>query len=124
MKNKLILIVDDSKTILMSLKNNLEIAGYTVDTASNGQEGLDKLKAGCNPKLIITDVNMPIMTGLEFIKQAKTLPNCKFTPILILTTESSIERKTEAKTLGATGWMIKPISGKDLIATIQKILPH
>jgi len=121
---KTILIVDDSTTILMSLQNNLEIAGYIVETAKNGQEGLDKLKNGFKPNLIITDINMPIMDGLEFIKHAKTISYCKFIPILILTTESGIERKTEAKSLGATGWMVKPVSGIDLINTIKKVLPH
>jgi two-component system chemotaxis response regulator CheY len=99
--NKLILIVDDSATIIMSLKNNLEIAGYQVETATNGQEAFDKLQNGIKPNLIITDVNMPIMNGLEFLKKARTLASCKFTPILLLTTETSQERKTEAKSLGA-----------------------
>jgi two-component system chemotaxis response regulator CheY len=121
--NKLILIVDDSTTIIMSLKNNLEIAGYQVETATNGQEAFDKLQNGIKPNLIITDVNMPIMNGLEFLKKARTLASCKFTPILLLTTETSQERKTEAKSLGATGWLVKPCSGTDLINIVKKLLP-
>ena len=121
--NKLIFIVDDSATIIMSLKNNLEIAGYQVETATNGQEAFDKLQNGIKPNLIITDVNMPIMNGLEFLKKARTLASCKFTPILLLTTETSQERKTEAKSLGATGWLVKPCSGTDLINIVKKLLP-
>jgi two-component system chemotaxis response regulator CheY len=123
MSKKTILVVDDSATIVMSLRNNLEIAGYDVESASNGQEALDKLKSGVKPNLIITDVNMPVMGGLAFIKEARKLANCRFTPILILTTESSTERKTEAKSLGATGWLIKPCSGTDLINIAKKLLP-
>jgi two-component system chemotaxis response regulator CheY len=121
--NKTILIVDDSATIVMSLKNNLEIAGYNVESADNGKVALDKIQSGLTPNLIITDINMPVMTGLEFIKHARKPSNCRFTPILILTTESSAERKTEAKSLGATGWLVKPCSGTDLINVVKKVLP-
>ena len=121
--NKTILIVDDSATIVMSLRNNLEIAGYTVHSASNGKEALNVLQSGIKPNLIITDVNMPIMTGLEFIKHARALPTCRFIPIVLLTTETSQDRKEEAKKLGATGWLIKPCGGTDLINLVKKLIP-
>jgi two-component system chemotaxis response regulator CheY len=121
--NKIILIVDDSATILMSLRNNLEIAGYTVHSSKNGKEALDLLQTGIKPNLIITDVNMPVMTGLEFIQQARLLPSCRFIPILLLTTETSQDKKQEAKKLGATGWLVKPCSGTDLINLVKTLIP-
>lgn len=121
--SKKILVVDDSATVVMSVRNNLEIAGYAVESASNGQEALNKLKANYKPDLIITDINMPIMTGLEFLEQARKLPSCRFIPILIMTTESNTERKTDAKKFGATGYLVKPCGGTDLLNVIKKLLP-
>lgn len=119
--SKTILIVDDSATMIMSLKANLEMQGFKVETASNGQMALDKIKTGLKPNLIITDINMPVMDGLEFIKNVR--PILRFTPILILTTESEQKKREEAKKLGATGWLVKPVSGGDLINVIKKVLP-
>ncbi|MEO0274678.1 MAG: response regulator [candidate division WOR-3 bacterium] len=118
---KTILIVDDSATMLLSLKTILEIHNFKVEQASNGKEALDKIKAGLKPDLIITDLNMPVMDGLEFIKNVRTI--LKFTPILILTTESEQSKREQAKKLGATGWLVKPVSGQDLINVIKKVLP-
>jgi two-component system chemotaxis response regulator CheY len=107
--------------MVMSLKSSLEIAGFKVETAADGQLGLDKLKAGLKPDLIITDINMPRMDGLELIKNArKVLP---FTPILALTTESQQAKRDEAKKLGASGWLVKPIAGADLVKVIKQVLP-
>jgi two-component system chemotaxis response regulator CheY len=119
--SKTILIVDDSATMLMSLKAALELHKFKVETASNGKEALDKIKSGLKPDLIITDLNMPVMDGLEFIKNVR--PLLKFVPILILTTESEAKKREEAKKLGATGWLVKPVSGTDLINVIKKVLP-
>jgi two-component system, chemotaxis family, chemotaxis protein CheY len=120
---KKIFIVDDSATMLMSVKGNLEMNGFEVSTAVDGQDALDKLKAGLKPDLIITDVNMPRMTGLELIKHVKALPAFRFTPILTLTTESQAAKRDEGKKLGATGWLVKPVSGPDLIKVIKQVLP-
>jgi two-component system chemotaxis response regulator CheY len=120
---KKIFIVDDSATMLMSVKGNLEMNGFEVATAVDGQDALDKLKAGLKPDLIITDVNMPRMTGLELIKHVKALPGFRFTPILTLTTESQAAKRDEGKKLGATGWLVKPVSGPDLIKVIKQVLP-
>ena len=120
---KKIFIVDDSATMLMSVKGNLEMNGFEVSTAVDGQDALDKLKAGLKPDLIITDVNMPRMTGLELIKHVKALPAFRFTPILTLTTESQAAKRDEGKRLGATGWLVKPVSGPDLIKVIKQVLP-
>jgi len=119
--SKTILIVDDSATMIMSLKAALEMHGFKVETASNGKEALDKIKSGLKPALIITDLNMPVMDGMEFIKNVR--PILKFIPILILTTESEVKKREEAKKLGATGWLVKPVSGIDLINVIKKVLP-
>ena len=120
---KTILIVDDSATMLMSLKSSLTIGGFQVETASNGQLALDKLKAGLIPSLILTDVNMPVMGGLEMIGKVRALPGCRFIPILTLTTESEMSKRDEGRRLGATGWLVKPISGNDLLKVIKQVLP-
>jgi two-component system chemotaxis response regulator CheY len=120
---KTILIVDDSATMLMSVKSNLEMNGFKVETAADGQIALNKLKEGLKPDLIITDINMPNMGGLELIKHAKALPGLRFTPILTLTTESQAAKRDEGKKLGATGWLVKPVSGPDLIKVIKQVLP-
>jgi len=120
---KTIFVVDDSATILMSVKNNLEISGYTVHSATDGVLALEKLKSGLKPDLIITDINMPNMNGLELIQQLRTLPNFRFTPILILTTENQQSSRDQAKKLGATGWLVKPVGGSDLLKIIKQVLP-
>ncbi|MEB0133722.1 response regulator [Actimicrobium sp. CCC2.4] len=120
---KTILVVDDSATMLMSLKNSLEITGFTVITAADGVIALGKLQKGSKPDLIITDINMPNMGGIEFIGKARALPGFRFIPILALTTESQQARRDEAKKLGATGWLVKPVGGADLIKIIKQVLP-
>ena len=120
---KTILIVDDSATMLMSLKSSLSLGGFQVESASNGQEALDKLKAGLKPALILTDINMPVMGGLELIGKVRALPGCRFFPILTLTTESQTAKRDEGRRLGATGWLVKPISGGDLLKVVKQLLP-
>jgi len=118
-----ILIVDDSATMLMSLKSALSIGGFQVETANNGQQALDRLEAGLKPSLILTDINMPVMGGLEMIAKVRALPGCRFFPILTLTTESEMSKREEGRRLGATGWLVKPILGNDLIKVIKQVLP-
>ncbi len=120
---KTILIVDDSATMLMSVKSNLEMHGFKVETAGDGVQALNKLKTGTKPDLIITDVNMPNMGGLELIQNIRTLAGFRFTPILTLTTESQAVKRDEAKKLGATGWLVKPVDGAELIKIIKQVLP-
>lgn len=121
--SKTIMIVDDSVTMLMSLQNSLEIAGFTVLTAADGALALARLQGGAKPHLIITDINMPNMGGIEFIGKARALPGFRFVPILALTTESQQGKRDEAKKLGATGWLVKPVSGADLSKIIKQVLP-
>jgi two-component system chemotaxis response regulator CheY len=118
---KKILIVDDSPVIIMSLKQTLEMASYEVLAASDGAEALAAIKGGIKPDLIITDLNMPHMNGLDFIKNVR--PLMRFVPILILTTESEAAKREEAKKLGATGWIVKPAQGPDLLAVVKQVLP-
>jgi len=120
---KTIMVVDDSATMVMSLKNNLEIAGFAVETADDGVKALAKLKTGLKPDLIITDINMPNMGGMELIRNVRALPNLRFTPILTLTSESQAEKRDEGKKLGATGWLVKPIGGADLLKVVRQVLP-
>ena len=120
---KTIFLVDDSVTMLMSVKAILEMNGFKVETANDGAQALAKLKAGVKPDLIITDINMPNMGGLELIKSVRALPSFRFTPILTLTTESQAAKRDEGKKLGATGWLMKPVAGPDLVKVIKQVLP-
>jgi two-component system chemotaxis response regulator CheY len=120
---KTILIVDDSPTMTMSVKSSLEMNGFLVQTASDGVQAMTKLKGGLKPDLIITDINMPNMGGLELIKNVKALPGYRFIPILTLTTESDSAKRDEGKKLGATGWLVKPVSGVDLVKVIKQVVP-
>ena len=118
-----VLVVDDSATMVMSLKTTLSMGGFQVETAGNGQEALNKLSAGLKPNLILTDINMPIMGGIDLIKIVRDLPGLRFVPILTLTTEGDTAKREEGKRAGATGWLVKPVSGNDLVAVIRKVLP-
>jgi len=119
---KKILVVDDSVTMVMSLRTTLTMNGFEVETAGNGQAALEKLNSGVKPNLIVTDINMPIMGGLELIGKVRAMPGFKFIPILTLTTESDNAKRDQGKRAGATGWIVKPVSGDDLIKVIKKVL--
>ena len=120
---KTILIVDDSATMIMSVKSILEIEGFLVETAGDGVEAIAKIRGGLKPDLVITDINMPNMGGMELIKNLRSLPGFSFMPILTLTTEGETSKRDEAKKLGATGWIVKPVAGPDLIKIIKQVLP-
>ena len=117
---KSVLLVDDSATMLMSLKGSLEISGFRVETAPDGAAALRRLTSGLRPDLIITDINMPRMDGLSLIREARKL--LRFTPILALTTESQRDKRDEAKRHGATGWLVKPVGGSDLLKVVNQVL--
>jgi two-component system, chemotaxis family, chemotaxis protein CheY len=118
-----VMLVDDSTTILMSLKMILVKAGYAVETAGDGKEALGKLTGGLRPNLIISDVNMPQMDGISFIKEARKTAGLRFIPMLMLTTESDRTKRDEAKTAGATGWLVKPVAPEQLLGVIKQVLP-
>ena len=117
-----IMLVDDSATILLSISNILTKAGYTVEKASNAADGLAKFKTGVKVDLLITDLNMPGMNGIEFIKAVRTLPNYKFMPSRCLTTESQQAKRLEAKAAGASGWLVKPATADELLGTIKLVI--
>ena len=117
-----IMLVDDSATILLSISSVLGRAGYTVEKAANAEQALDKFNAGVKIDLLITDLNMPGMNGIELIREVRKLPAYKFVPILFLTTESQQSKKVEAKAAGASGWIVKPATADELLSTIKLVL--
>lgn len=119
---KRILTIDDSKTIRDMLMLTLSDAGFDVLQAVDGQDGLDVL-GDDRVDVIITDINMPRMDGYEVIRQLRKNAVHKSTPILVLTTESDVEKRNLARDVGATGWMVKPFDPERLIATVRKVAP-
>ncbi len=116
-----ILAVDDSESMRQMVSFALKNAGHTVVEAVDGQDALARAKTN-KVNLVITDVNMPRMDGISLIKELRNLPDYKFTPILMLTTESSSEKKQQGKEAGATGWLVKPFNPDQLISTINRVL--
>jgi len=121
--SKVVLVVDDSATLRMSVEMALKPAGYEVVHARNGQEGLEQLdnlgSSQRTPAMIISDINMPIMDGISFIKEVKKTPY-KFLPILVLTTEREDSKKLEGKKAGASGWLVKPFKPETLVGVVKK----
>lgn len=117
-----ILAVDDSASMRQMVAFTLKGAGFNVIEASDGQQALEKAKQ-TSFDLVLSDVNMPVMDGIELVKNLRTLPEYKFTPILMLTTESAGDKKMQGKNAGATGWLVKPFNPEQLLATIRKVLP-
>ena len=116
-----ILAVDDSASMRQMVAFTLQSAGFEVAEAEDGAVALG-LAQKEKFKLVLADVNMPNMDGLTLVKQLRALPDYKFTPLLMLTTESTPEKKAEGKAAGATGWLVKPINPEQLIATIRKVI--
>ena len=116
-----ILAVDDSTSMRQMIAFTLKGAGYTVVEAADGQKALQAAKTQ-SFNLVISDVNMPVMDGIALIKQLRTLPSYKFTPILMLTTEGGSDKKMEGKSAGATGWIVKPFNPDQLISTVKRVL--
>jgi len=118
--SKKILIVDDSNSMRQMIRFTLEEEGYQVEEAVNGLKGTEKLDSFL-PDLIITDIHMPEMNGIEFISQTRDHSKFKFTPIIVLTTESEMNMQEEGKKAGATAWLVKPFSPDLLIDTVKKV---
>ena len=116
-----ILAVDDSASMRQMVSFTLKSAGFDVADASDGVEGLKAAQAD-NFDLVISDVNMPNMDGIAMIKALRALPNYKFTPNLMLTTESSSDKKQDGRAAGATGWIVKPFNPDQLLATVRKVI--
>ena len=118
---KTIMTVDDSASIRQLLRFALTDAGYNVVEASDGQNALEQLKEVL-VQMVITDLNMPNLDGIELIKAIRVLKDCKFIPIIMLTTESQMVKVQEGKNAGATGWIVKPFDPEHLVAVVKKIL--
>lgn len=116
-----ILAVDDSASMRQMVSFTLKGAGYNVVEAVDGMDALNKAKAQTFD-CIVTDVNMPNKDGISLIKDLRALPNYKFTPMLMLTTESGMDKKQQGKEAGATGWIVKPFNPDQLLKTIQKVM--
>ena len=116
-----ILVVDDSNSMRQMIKFTLEAAGHNIVEAADGQAGLSAARSK-QFDLVVTDVNMPIMNGFEMTKAVRQLPSYKFTPIIMLTTESDSNKKMEGKAAGVTGWIVKPFQPEKLIAVLNRLL--
>ncbi len=120
--SKTILIVDDSASLRQVVNIALSSAGYEVIEACDGVDALSKLD-GRKVHLIISDVNMPNMDGIELVRQVKNKPEYKFTPIIMLTTESQAEKKAEGQAAGARAWVVKPFQPAQMLAAVAKLMP-
>ncbi|MCV0370909.1 response regulator [Filomicrobium sp.] len=118
--SKTILTIDDSASVRQMVAMTLTGAGYTVIEAADGAEGFAKATSN-KVNAIITDLNMPVMTGIEFIRKYRAHPSSVGVPIVFLTTESDEELKSQAKAAGATGWIVKPFKQDQLLAVVKKI---
>lgn len=119
---KTIITIDDSMSIRETVKMTLQSVGYRVVTAEDGARGLHVCQQE-KADLVITDLNMPNVDGITLIANLRALPQYKFTPILMLTTESNDEKKNAGKRAGATGWIVKPFDPARFLAVVQKVCP-
>jgi two-component system chemotaxis response regulator CheY len=119
-----ILVLDDSPTMVMSLSQTLKSAGYEVESGANGREGIVKLMSGLKPAIVLTDLNMPELDGISFIKEARKIPAMRATPIIVLTTEASGRKRDEARAAGASGWLTKPAEPNQLLAVVKQLCPR
>ena len=118
---KKILLVDDSASVRQVVGIALRREGYETVEAANGKEALAMLDQG-KLNLIISDVNMPVMNGIEFVKAVKQHPTCKFTPIVMLTTEGQDDMKQAGKAAGAKAWIVKPFNPPQLLDVVSKLI--
>ncbi len=117
-----ILIVDDSASIRQMVSFTLKGAGYDVIEAVDGRDALDKLSGAADVVMVVTDLSMPNLDGIELIRAVRGGSSHKFMPIVMLTTESLESKKQEGKAAGATGWIVKPFRPEQLVAVVKKVL--
>lgn len=120
--SKLILTVDDSASMRMLLKATLTAQGFRIEAANDGNHGLERMQE-VEPDLLITDINMPGMDGFGLIEAVRKLPQFRGTPILVLSTEFADDKKTRARSAGATGWITKPFDAERLASAIRRVCP-
>ena len=118
---KTFLVVDDSASIRQLITFAVQDAGYDVLLAENGKDALAKL-SGTKVDMVITDLNMPDMDGIELITQLRGMPDYKFVPIVMLTSEAQEGKKKEGKAAGASGWIVKPFSPEQLLNVVRKFI--
>jgi len=121
MPKKRIMIVDDSDTIREAVAAELGAAGYEVSEAADGKEALAMLN-GERFDLVICDVNMPVMDGITFVKEARKKPNCRFLPIVMLTTEAGEKKRQEGQMAGAKAWVVKPFRPEQILSVVSKLV--
>ena len=121
--NQTIMVVDDSTSVRKMVAFTLENAGYAVVEAENGRDALEKLD-GSKVNMFIVDLNMPHVNGLELTRSVRAMSEYKYTPIVMLTTESLDIKKQEGKAAGATGWITKPFKPDQLIGVVKKVMPE
>jgi len=119
--SKVIMTADDSASVRQMVSFTLKEVGYDVVEAVDGQDALSKLN-GSNVNMLITDLNMPNVDGIELIRRVRAQQQFKFMPIVMLTTESQDAKKQEGKAAGATGWIVKPFKPEQLVAVVKKVL--
>jgi two-component system chemotaxis response regulator CheY len=120
---KTALVVDDSTTMRQMVSFTLTNAGFTVIEAEHGKDAVAKVSGESKVDLVVTDLNMPEMDGIALIRELRRMAAFKFTPILMLTTESAEEKKRAGKDAGATGWIVKPFNPELMLKVIAKVLP-
>ena len=120
--NQTIMVVDDSTSVRKMVAFTLENAGYAVVEAENGRDALEKLD-GSKVHMFIVDLNMPHVNGFELTRSVRAMSEYKYTPIVMLTTESLDTKKQEGKAAGATGWITKPFKPDQLIGVVKKVMP-
>jgi two-component system, chemotaxis family, chemotaxis protein CheY len=119
---KTILIVDDSSSLRTVVKMALNRAGYDVLEAGDGRDALRQLEKAAKVNLIVSDVNMPNMDGITFVKEVKAHPRHKFTPVIMLTTEGQDEKKQQGRAAGAKAWIVKPFNPPQLLDAVSKLI--
>jgi two-component system, chemotaxis family, chemotaxis protein CheY len=117
-----IMTVDDSPSVRELVAQTLRDAGFAVIEAEDGADALSKLETN-DPDMIFTDLNMPRLNGIEFIRQTRTLPCHKYVPIVMLTSEFSPAQKQAGRDAGASGWILKPFTPEEVLSVIKKFLP-
>jgi len=122
MANPIVMFIDDSETALASTRMTVTSMPIEVKQYLEAQLCLNDVKAGIVPDLVITDLNMPVMNGLELLKELRALPATARTPVLMLTTETKDELKAQGKALGLTGWIVKPFNPTQLKSAITRVL--
>lgn len=125
--SRVILVVDDSPTMRGMVSHALNEAGFETKEAENGKDALIKLtmmeEGGTKPDVIVTDINMPEMDGIELVKEIRKLSAFKHVPVLVLTTDNTDEKKEVGRAAGATGWLVKPFDSELILKVIRKVLP-